>query len=111
MNYMAAAMAPAEARYSEEVVRSTFGHRAPKKNTTYRGTVVVAWGEYDSGDINPTVVQDNMGVDDSPWWYDALHDYLGQERGTPGTVKELSLTWRNYRFWLTGSRTLLEPND
>lgn len=90
----------------------TWGHLAPKKNKTYRGCVVYAMGCYDSGELNPTVIFCDFGdLEDSPWFYEAVSDFLdelswkpGQKyppqegHGEVGSVYEWAGTFRNYEF-------------
>lgn len=104
--------APAEASYREDVRRATWGHLTPKKNKTYRGRVVYALGCFGSGELNPTVLHCDFGdLESSPWFYDALHEFLdsiswepGQEfrprkgHGDVGCVYEWTGTFRNYKF-------------
>ena len=105
------AFASVEAKYRADILEATWGHLAVTKNKTYRGTLIVAWGTYNSGHLNPTIVQDNMGIESSPWWYDAVHSFVGELKGDycdTGFVVELRVTFRNYRFWLTGQRVLVK---
>jgi len=114
MNYMEAAMAPAEANHRQAVLRSTFGHLAPKKHKTYRGSIVFGYGEYDSGSLNPTILQDNMGIEGSPWWYDEINEFIRTihpDGGPCGAVFEVYATWRNYHWWQTGLRNMIEPSS
>lgn len=94
--------AEAESVYHRAVQASAWGHLAPEKNKTYRGTLMVASGDY--GDT--IVVQDRVGVPNSPWWFEAIHEFIEGVDIEPGGVVELSVTFRNYRFWLTGTRVL-----
>lgn len=94
------------------VLRETWGHLAPKKNKTYKGRIVYAIGCYDSGNLNPTaLVADFEDLSDSPWFYDALQEFMRdiawriaeKNAGTPtynepGEVYEWVGTFRNYEF-------------
>ncbi len=76
---LADAFAPAEAKYREDVMRATWGHLAPEKHRSYHGFIVFAIGCYDSGELNPTPLSvEFKDLDDSPWFYDALHEMLGK---------------------------------
>ena len=82
------------------VTQQTFGHLAPKKNTTYKGEILVAVSVYDS--CNPVILNmtwDNL--EDSPWIYDAVNDYIWKldEFFEGGKVYKIKATFRNYRFW------------
>lgn len=119
----AEAFAPAEARYREVVMQATWGHLAPKKNKTYKGRVVYAMGCFDHGHCNPTVLVSDFGdLADSPWFYNALGDFLDEiswkpedrfppqkGHGQVGCVYEWVGTFRNYKF--TGTvRLLIDTN-
>jgi len=106
------------------VLENTWGHLAPKKNRTYKGRVVFAIGCYDSGELNPTPIAVELkGLDDSPWFYDALSDFLGKlcdaapvedpawrGHARQGCVFEWTGTFRNYVFEGV-VRLLLDAND
>lgn len=67
----------AEAPYREAVKVDTWGHLAPKENKTYKGRVVFAIGCFGDDELNPVVlVSEFRGLDSSPWFYDALMDFL-----------------------------------
>jgi hypothetical protein len=105
---IADAFAPVEAAYRVAVMKDTWGHLAPKKNKTYRGRIVFAVGIYGSDELNPTVIHCHFdGLDDSPWFFDTLSDFLqegqsdlgGSERRFPeGAVYQFDGTFRNYAF-------------
>ncbi len=98
---MADAFAPVEARYRAQVYKETWGHLAPRKNKVYRGYVIFALGCFDSGHLNPTVLSCEIGIDDSPWFFDALHEFLRTLKGDEGGVYRWDGTFKNYNF--TGS--------
>ncbi len=91
--------APIEAHNREAVNRDTWGHLAPIKNTTYRGTVLFCKSEYNSGSI--TLIGTKFDdLDSSPWFYDSVHELLNSfEELEYGTVYEIKATFRNYRWW------------
>ncbi len=93
------AFAPAEARYREQVLESTWGHLAPEKNHKYPGRIVFAVGIYDSDDLNPTIIVCNFeGLHDSPWLYEALQDFVQGKKYDPGCVYEWTGHFRNHKF-------------
>lgn len=103
---LAEAFAVAESHQRESVRRETWGHLAPEKDRTYKGRVLFAVGCFGSDDLNPTVIaSDFEDLSSSPWYYDALHDFIGdlrrrQRRGRweEGCVYEFKGTFLNYEF-------------
>lgn len=109
MTTMADAFAPVEALYRGQVAADTWGHLAPRQSKTYRGHVVFALGCYDSGHLNPTPLQCELGgLDDSPWFYDALLQFLQSLGGESGCVYRWEGSFRNYCFRGTLRRLALE---
>lgn len=106
------AFGPVEARYRQEVLANTWGHLAPKRGLTYPGRVVFTFGVFDSGELNPTVIAcDFEGLDDSPWFYEHLNDWLDQfAPGEAGRIYEWTGTFKNYRFRGRKPRQLLDVN-
>lgn len=99
-------LAAIDAHNHEVANYETWGHLAPKKNKTYRGRVVYAIGCFGSDRLNPTtLVSEWNGLDSSPWFYEALHDWLGEQENAEGCVYELIGSFRNYVF--AGTRRLL----
>ncbi len=93
------AFAPAEARYRAEVYKATWGHLAPKRHKTYRGHVVFAFGCFGNDHLNATVIECEMGVDASPWFFDALTDFLATFGGDEAIgLHRWDGTFRNYEF-------------
>lgn len=107
------AFAPVETANRQTVLADTWGHLAPVRNKSYLGRLVFAFGVYDSGELNPTILVCEFGSDDDvldggPWFYDAVHAFLGQYTpGEPGRIYEWTGTFRNYRF--AGRRRRLFP--
>lgn len=95
---MADAFAPVEARYHAQVLESTWGHLAPRKNKKYRGHVVFALGCFGSDYLNPTVLVCEIGLDGSPWFFEALMDFLRSLEGDEGGVYRWDGIFRNYEF-------------
>lgn len=88
----------------EIVYQATWGHLAPKKNTTYRGEILFAVGCYGNDHLNPTLLRvDIGGLDDSPWFFDVLNEMLTtlaiEDRIEEGSVYRMKVTFRNYQFW------------
>lgn len=104
------AFAPAETRYARQVMAATWGHLAPAKNVTYRGSLTFAIGCFGSDDVNPTVLTCSFPeLEDSPWLYDAIQELIDQqtEYNTPdgdkqrwdvGSVYRWEGSFRNYRW-------------
>lgn len=111
--------APVQAAYREAVLQSTWGHLAPKRNKSYRGSVVFAVGCFGGDPLNPTILSAEFsGLEDSPWLYEALQelvanhrDYGGTEQYThePGGVYRWTGVFRNYRFEGSIERMSLLP--
>ena len=92
----------------ERVMDETWGHLAPKKNRTYRGTMVIAVGCYGDDALNPTVIQTDWGeLDSSPWWFDAMQRYISDLGLEEGKVYKWQGTFRNYVFKGTTSELSL----
>lgn len=86
--------------YQEAVDQDTWGHLAPKKNTTYKGRLLVSNTDY--GNIGHSIVQmewDNL--EDSPWIYDHVNEWLWENRDSmeDDGIYLIKATFRNYRMW------------
>ncbi len=111
----AAAFEPAEHLYKMQVMAATWGHLAPIKNKTYKGHIVWALDLYDSGYLNPKILAMEINVTDSPWFFNAMIDFLqdihekmfsadrksfwgpsDREIATAGTIWRWDGTFRNY---------------
>lgn len=88
-----------EAARAAQVYRETWGHLAPKRNKTYTIKAVWALGCFGSDSLNPTVISCEMpGLDSSPWFYNALLDFLRTQSKEEGAVLRFEGTFKNYRF-------------
>lgn len=90
MDYMEEAFAPHLERARAEVLSATWGHLAPKPRRKYRGTVLFVHGEY--GDIVPVRVR-FAGLDDSPWFFEGLSDFIASRKTKPGRLYLFSGTY------------------
>jgi hypothetical protein len=91
--------APINARYKAQVFAETWGHLAPSKNKTYRGSIVFAVGIYGGDDLNPTMLAcEFAGLDDSPWFFDACTNFLSSAEYKAGNVYRFDGSFRNYKF-------------
>lgn len=101
MMSVADAFYPAVSFYAEKVKEATWGHLAPIKNKKYKGSIIFAFGCYDSGYLNPTPLSVEFdGLEDSPWLYEAIDDFLGEYSGADkeGKVFRFDGCFKNYHF-------------
>ena len=93
------AFAPAEARYKSAVMEATWGHLAPKMNRTYSGKIVYAVGCFGNDPLNPTpLVCEFEDLDSSPWFFDAMTEFIASQESKPGGVYEFRGMFRNFEF-------------
>lgn len=90
--------APVEAHYRAQVMEATWGHLAPRKNKTYRGHITFALGCFGSDHLNPTALECEIGLDSSPWFFEAMEDFLRSLGGEEGAVYRWEGAFRNYEF-------------
>lgn len=100
---MANVFAPIDAYNREVISQNTWGHLAPIKNKTYKGTILFSKSEYCSGSIT-LIATKFQELDSSPWFYDSVYDYLRSLPLQEGTVYTLAATFRNYRWWGTPNK-------
>ncbi len=86
---------PEEIAYKARVMGMTWGHLAPKKNKKYPGYILFTISAY--GDIVP-IRAEFKGLDDSPWFYEALQDFVYENAKEDGKVYRFDGTFRNYEF-------------
>lgn len=92
------------AEYHAVVVKATWGHLAPSKNKTYHGHLTFALGIFGSDDLNPTALecefktQRSETLDSSPWFFDAMTDFMQSLECEAGGVYQFVGTFRNYKF-------------
>jgi hypothetical protein len=108
------AFAPAMAEYHATVMTATWGHLAPSKNKTYSGHLTFAVGIFGSDNLNPIVLEcefknrSGEELDSSPWFYDAMMDFMQSLETEAGAVYRFVGTFRNYKFKGTIQRLRLE---
>lgn len=108
MNYMQRAFAPVVAANREIAYQATWGHLAPRKHKAYRGHVIFAFGCFGSDYLNPTILACEIGLDGSPWFFDALIEFCEQFGGDEnGGLYRWDGTFKNYEFKGTVQRILL----
>lgn len=95
----ASTMAKISAEQAELVTQETFGHLAPQKGKTYKGHIIFAVGCFGSDDINPTPLECEFeGLDSSPWFFEAMNDFLRDLKTEAGKVYRFDGRVRNYKF-------------
>jgi hypothetical protein len=93
------AFARAEAHYHAQVSQATWGHLAPLRNKRYSGHIVFALGCFGSDDLNQTALSCELdGLDASPWFFDAMTEFLQSLGGEAGGVYRWDGTFKNYEF-------------
>jgi len=75
--------ASVEAKNREIVAVNTWGHLAAKPDQKYQGTILFARGAYD--DLVPISVEFE-DLPDSPWFYEALWDFLIAQETECGSI-------------------------
>lgn len=101
MNYLEAAFAPITAYNREVVLADAFGHLAPEVGRTYEGWIVIARSVYNDGEV--VIVNEDFGLDGSPWWMEHLQEFGKSLTLEEGAVYRWTGTYRvfkngNYRF-------------
>lgn len=97
-NSWAQVMGPVLAHQKQICLRETWGHLAPEKNTSYKIDILFCYTEY--GNLGTVLIDTKLGngLEDSPWLYDAINDYI-QSFEVPSGVYIISGTFRNFRFY------------
>ena len=96
MNGLADAFAPAEAHYRSKVMEATWGHLAPEKGKTYPGHMVFAHAGY--GGHLVILESEWKGLDDSPWLFEAMLEFVCDFPTEPGCVYRFEGKLKNYEF-------------
>lgn len=105
---METVFAPVEARYRAAVREETWGHLAPARNKIYRGHIIFALGCFGSDRLNPTVLECELDLESSPWFFNAMRDFLRSLEGEEGGVYRWDGTFKNYEFKGTVRRIPLD---
>lgn len=98
MSFASACIEWQAAQHSQALIE-TWGHLAPKRNRTYKGHIVFALGCFGNDGLNPTALECEFdGLDSSPWFYEAMCDFLHSTKGEEGNVYRFDGHFRNYKF-------------
>ena len=93
------ALATIESNNRAIVQQDTFGHLAPKRNEVYKGRLVFGIGCFGCDTLNPTALFCEFdGLDSSPWFFDAVCEFMQDRELTAGCVYEFLGTFKNYEF-------------
>lgn len=86
-------------RKTEQVMRETWGHLAPEKDKTYTGRIVFAVGCFATDRLNPTTLFFKFEeLESSPWFYEAMEEWLQSGTFDEGCVYEFKGTFKDYKF-------------
>lgn len=97
-------LAEYEAIQKEIVCRETFGHLAPQEDRAYPGRIVFGASPYWSQGV-VILFCEFEGLGDSPWFYEAVNDFISDQENKAGCVYEFMGQIRNYEF--TGKLKML----
>jgi hypothetical protein len=84
------------ATYKAQVMEDTWGHLAPIKNKSYSGRIVYTIGCY--GNTPVPIFCEFNGLNDSPWFFSAIQDFMFNQKTESGIVYEFIGTFKNYEF-------------
>lgn len=99
MSTLGDTLAQIDAHNYKEQTKDTFGHLAPEKNKAYAGRLVVAVGCFGSDRLNPTaMIVDFTGLDSSPWFYEAVREFMHKHCTEEGCLYEWNGLFHNYEF-------------
>lgn len=71
-------------RKKQQALQDTFGHLAPKKERSYKGYMIWAYGWY--GDI-VLLGSGFKNLSNSPWLFAAMQEYIGENLDGEGIYK------------------------
>lgn len=72
-----------ERRYKNAALVDTWGHLAPAPDKIFNGFLIWTYGEW--GHISP-VKQCFIGLEDSPWFFDALNEFICKKSKKQGSI-------------------------
>ena len=83
------------------VFSETWGHLAPLKNTSYKIKIWFCVAGYQQCDQQILSTEYGDGLNDSPWLYDCMHNYIRNFNfdNVPTGVYLIDGTFRNYRIY------------
>lgn len=95
-----------------KIYSQTWGHLAPMKNTTYKGKIVIARSQFESGTTH-LIDFEIPNLESSPWFYEGLTDALYEmtankkdSKFQKGKCYNADITFRNYKYWITNIKEL-----
>jgi hypothetical protein len=99
------AVIPAFAESKQLVMQDTWGHLAPEKNKSYKGSILFCKSAFGGG--NTSLIDFNFAfLDSSPWLYDFIEEHIQNiSNSEDGGIYQINCTIRNYRLY--GKPTLL----
>ena len=71
----------------DKVLSNAFGYLFPMKGKVYKGVLRVAGSCYEGHNV---VLEEECGIESSPWWYDAIHEFADSIEIECGQVKEVN---------------------
>lgn len=81
-------------RKAAKVMEETWGHLRAEQSRAYPGSIVFCHGQY--GDL-VLISVDFPEVEDSPWFFDGLMDWLEAQPSEPGRVYRFTGRYRHTR--------------
>ena len=68
-----------EKRHRSAVMHNTWGHLAPRAKVRHKGYIIFSKTCYRQEVV---IESEFSGLSDSPWYYDALHEFIGEKLST-----------------------------
>lgn len=83
--------------YEQSVMIDTFGHLAPEKNKTYRGTMLIAKSAFKEREAEIIDFKFDNDLESSPWLFEVLERYVKNFRIKEGHVHEINIKIKNFK--------------
>lgn len=104
---------PPQTRHNDSgyasVFNDTWGHMAPQKNTSYKGIIRFTMTDHSHYGCQPIILTYDFPLD-GPYIHDELFNSVcdwDTKSFKPGSIYEVILTFRNYRFYHGKPKLLL----
>lgn len=92
-------------RRQAKVMQETWGHLAPKRSRSYKGSIVFALGCF--GDL-AVVEVDFAGLPDSPWFHEDMHRWIWDQNPEAGIYRFAGTYRRNRANQFVGDLQALD---